>query len=113
PYDVAVVSAFGLNADVIEESGLPKVQKVFLNLVGVVRLAGSDAEVNANGVAGDGGVPAGFESLHGLSSEVARGGWLDGSRGGRRHCWLGDPGGFRARADRTRVRFRRVLWIGL
>ena len=113
PDDDAAVSAFGLNADVIEESGLPKVQKVFLNLVGVVRLAGSDAEINANGVAGDGGVPAGFESLHGLSSEVARGGWLDGSRGGRRHCGLSDPAGFRTRDDRTRLRFRRLLRIGL
>ena len=74
-HDDAALSAIGFDADVVKEPGLPEVQKVFLDQVGVVRLARNDAEVDADRVAGDGRVPDGLESLDRLTGQDA----------GRRH----------------------------
>ena len=67
--DAAAFGALGLDANVIEETGLPEIQKVFLNRGGIVGFTRRDAEVNANRVAGDGGIADRFEALDFLSDE--------------------------------------------
>jgi hypothetical protein len=61
--DAAVVAGIGFETNVVEETGLPEVEEVALQRLGVVRLAGGDAEVDAEGVACNRNVTARFETL--------------------------------------------------
>jgi hypothetical protein len=65
--DAAGIAWLDFDADVIEESGLPEVREVALDGVGDVRVAGNDAEVDADRVACDGAVADGFEPLDDLA----------------------------------------------
>src|SRR5207249_4298537 len=98
--DHAVVAFVRLDADVIEEAGLPEVQEVALDGRGVVHVARVDAEVDADRVAGDGGVAGGLEALDALAGQrVFR--WRDRRRGD-------DAAALRLLDDRPRLRLLRL-----
>ena len=98
----------GFDADVIEQPRLPEVEKVLLDEIGLVRLAGNDAEIDADGVAGDGGVAGGFESLDRLTGEAA-------SKCSRRRSWYrrfgDDAAGLASRDDGSGFRSGRWLLL--
>ena len=64
--DAAVRGRVGLDADVVEEAGLPEVEEVLLQRRRIVRVALVDAKVNADRVAGNGGVANRFEAFDAL-----------------------------------------------
>src|SRR6185436_11307007 len=84
--DHALLALIGLDADVVEETGLPEVDEVALHHRRLIRLAGDDAEVNADGVACNGSVTSCLEALDGLPGQIA----ADVARLRRRRC-IGDP----------------------
>ena len=83
----AFVSAVRFELDVVEQAGLPEIEEVLLQCVGVIWIAGVDAEVDADGVAGDGRVADGLEALDDLA-RLRHGPCRSRSRARRR---LGNP----------------------
>src|SRR5206468_1974680 len=65
----SLLSLLGLEADVVEQTGLPEVEEVVLQEVGVVRLTRKNAEIDADRVAGDGRVADRLEALDLLSGQ--------------------------------------------
>jgi hypothetical protein len=61
--DAAVLARLGLEADVVEETGLPEVEEVALERVGVVCVARRDAEVHPDRVACHRNVTGRFEAF--------------------------------------------------
>ena len=101
--DAAAFATLGLDADVIEEAGLPQIEKVLSDQIGVVWLPWNDAQVDACNRC----VTNCFESFNALPGE-GRGG-RRGRRGRFRSRRCGDAPRFRPLDDRARLRFRRRL----